>query len=120
MVILEKMSLTTFTIDCERFMGMFREDRQGNILFPHYDAQGLSGYEIKGRDFTGFSEDGVKALWESQKKALDARLVIVESALDALSYHQMYGSQNTLHLYRRRFKPFPEGFVGIRYSGNAR
>jgi hypothetical protein len=96
--LLEKIGLTHSTIDCERFKGMLREDRQGNILFPHYDAQGLSGYEIKGRDFVGFSEDGVKALWESQKKASDARLVIVESALDALSYHQIHGNAKTRYI----------------------
>lgn len=96
--LLEKIGLTTSTIDCERFMGMFREDHQGNILFPHYDAQGLSGYEIKGRDFAGFSENGVKALWESQKKTSDTRLVIVESALNALSYHQMYGDAKTRYI----------------------
>ena len=92
------MGLIPSTIDCERFKGMFREDRQGNVLFPHYDPQGLSGYEIKGRNFTVFSEDGVKALWESQKKSSDQRLVIVESALDALSYHQMYGDAKTRYI----------------------
>ena len=96
--LLEKMGLTTSMIDFERFKGMFREDRQGNILFPHYDTQGLSGYEIKGRDFTGFSKDGVKTLWESQKKVSDMRLVVVESALDALSYHQMYGDAKTRYI----------------------
>lgn len=88
--LLEKTGLTPSTIDCERFKGMIWEDRKGNVLFPHYDRQGLLGYEILGQVFRGFSEEGGKALWESQKKDTDQRLVIVDSALDALSYHQLH------------------------------
>ena len=93
--LLAKTGLSPSTLSSERFRGMIWEDWKGNVLFPHYDVQGLSGYEIKGSDFTGFSEGGVEALWESQKKSSDQRLVIVESALDALSYHQLHGDTTT-------------------------
>ena len=96
--LLAKTGLSPPTVSSERFRGMIWEDWKGNVLFPHYDVQGLSGYEIKGSDFTGFSEGGVNALWESQKKSLDQRLVIVESAVDALSYHQLHGDTTTRYI----------------------
>ena len=96
--LLEKTGLSPSTLSSERFRGMIWEDWKGNVLFPHYDVQGLSGYEIKGSDFTGFSEGGVEALWESQKKSSDQRLVIVESAVDALSYHQLHGDTTTRYI----------------------
>lgn len=96
--LLEKKGLSPSTLSSERFMGMIWEDGKGNVLFPHYDEHGLSGYEIKGRDFTGFSEEGVEALWKSQKKFSDQRLVIVESAIDALSYHQLHGDTTARYI----------------------
>lgn len=95
---LVKTGLSNSTIDCERFKGMIWEDGQGNVLFPHYDVKGLSGYEILGQGFRGFSEEGVKALWRSQKKDTDQRLVIVESALNALSYHQLHGDTKNRYI----------------------
>ncbi len=37
-----------------RFAGRVRIDRGGNAVFPHFDATGLCGYEIKNHRFTGF------------------------------------------------------------------
>jgi len=69
-----------------RFAGRIRIDGRGNAVFPHFDAEGLCGYELKNRDFTGFSRGGEKGLWLSQKSSEDVRLVFSESAIDALSY----------------------------------
>ena len=38
-----------------RFVGRVRMDSRGNTVFPHFDAAGLCGYEIKNRGFTGFA-----------------------------------------------------------------
>jgi hypothetical protein len=35
--------------------GRVRRDARGNAVFPHYDADGQYGYEIKNREFTGFA-----------------------------------------------------------------
>lgn len=61
----------------QRFLGRVKIDGHGNVVFPHYDEEGICGYEIKNKGFTG-----------------DACLVITESVIDALSFHALHkGSQ---------------------------
>ncbi|HEX4065909.1 MAG TPA: DUF3991 and TOPRIM domain-containing protein [Acidobacteriaceae bacterium] len=74
----------------ERFAGRIRIDARGNAVFPHFDAEGLSGYELKNVEFTGFASGGNKALWLSQEFPDDQRLVITESAIDALSHAVLF------------------------------
>ena len=74
----------------DRFAGRVRMDDKGNAVFPHFDAQGLSGYELKNVGFTGFASGGSKALWLSQELPDDNRLVICESAIDALSHAVLF------------------------------
>ncbi len=86
------------TLQDSRFAGCVRQDRRGNTLFAHYDQEGLSGYEIKNFNFTGFARHGQKAVWRSAATRDDNRLVIVEAALDGLSYHQLMPDQGTRYL----------------------
>jgi hypothetical protein len=86
-------------LQSDRFAGLIRIDVRQNAVFPHFDAQGLCGYEIKNHNFTGFAFGGTKGLWLSQEMPGDDRLVLCESAIDALSYaalfpgdHSRYGS----------------------------
>jgi hypothetical protein len=69
-----------------RFRERIGMDERGNVVFPHFDQQGLCGYEIKNRGFTGFAPGGEKGLWCSRSREEDHRLVLSESAVDALSY----------------------------------
>jgi len=66
-----------------------RIDAKGNVVFPHFDQQGLCGYEIKNRGFTGFAlRDGtMKGLWSSHEEATDTRLrrSCERARIDALS-----------------------------------
>ncbi|MGC2416145.1 MAG: DUF3991 and TOPRIM domain-containing protein [Candidatus Acidiferrales bacterium] len=73
-----------------RFAGRVRTDRRGNAVFPHFDVAGLCGYEIKNCGFTGFAAGGQKGLWFSQTAPGDSRLVLTESAIDALSYAMLF------------------------------
>jgi hypothetical protein len=73
-----------------RFEGRIRIDSRGNTVFPHFDAAGLCGYEIKNRGFTGFAAGGQKGLWFSHTRSEDARLVLAESAIDALSHGTLF------------------------------
>jgi hypothetical protein len=82
-----------------RFKGRIKIDRRGNAVFPHFDKDGLCGYELRNRDFKGFASGGTKGLWLSKTSPADRRLVICESAIDALSFavlfpdgHARYGS----------------------------
>jgi hypothetical protein len=78
----------------ERFAGRIRADAHGNAVFPHFDEQGLCGYELKNRNFTGFAKGGEKGLWFSHTKPDDARLVFAESAIDALSYAVLHPAEH--------------------------
>ena len=72
-----------------RFADKIRVDRYHNAVFPHYNASGLCGYEIKNHDYTGFSRGGQKGMWASKPCSDDNTLIIVESAIDALSYEAL-------------------------------
>jgi hypothetical protein len=74
-------------LQSERFAGTVRIDARGNAAFPHFDQDGLSGYELKNANgFTGFSPGGTKGLWSSCVKPDDDKLVVCESAIDAMSF----------------------------------
>lgn len=74
----------------DRFAGRVRIDDRGNAVFPHFDAEGLSGYEIKNTGFTGFASGGSKALWLSRQLPDDNQLVFTESAIDGLSHAVLF------------------------------
>ncbi|HEY8099040.1 MAG TPA: toprim domain-containing protein [Methylobacter sp.] len=57
------------------------------------DREGLTGWEVKNQGFTGFASGGRKALFacriNTPREADPPRLIVAESALDAMSYHQL-------------------------------
>jgi hypothetical protein len=81
----------------ERFFGRVKIDARGNAVFPHFDADGLTGYELKNRGFTGFASGGAKALWISNREKDDNCMVICESAIDALSYGALFPDDQTCY-----------------------
>jgi len=83
---LEARGLSPALLSSDRFAGTLRIDVRRNAVFPHRDDDGVCGYEIKNRGFTGFATGGVKALWLSNRKPDDSVLVVAESAIDALSH----------------------------------
>jgi len=88
---LEARGLVPRTLSDPRFAGTWRLDARGNALFAHRDeSDALTGFEIKGRGFTGFAAGGTKTAWQSRAFPDDRALVITESAIDALSHHQLY------------------------------
>jgi uncharacterized protein DUF3991/Toprim domain-containing protein len=78
----------------ERFSGRIRIDDRGNAVFPHFDAEGLSGYELKNVGFTGFASGGTKGLWLSHELPGDHRLVFCEAAIDALSHAVLFADNH--------------------------
>lgn len=75
------------------FAGRVRADDRGNAVFPHFNGDGLCGYEIKNAGFTGFARGGVKGLWASAPGPQDDTLVIAETAIDALSHAAIKGTR---------------------------
>jgi hypothetical protein len=91
---LEKRGIKQSILKSDRFIGTVAIDNRGNAIFPHYDQDGLTGFTVKNENYQGFSKGGTKALWRSQPDEGDRRLVIVESAIDAMSYHQLFTDKN--------------------------
>lgn len=78
-----------------RFQNTIYRDSRNNVIFPHFDREGVCGYSIRNQEFKGFSSGGSKGLWFSKAFANDKKLVICESPLDCLSYHQLHPDSNT-------------------------
>jgi hypothetical protein len=103
------------TLRAERFRGTWLEDERGNAVFPHRDPTGansVGGWEKKNNGFTGFSPNGEKTIWISRAKRGDTTLVIAESAIDALSYHQLHPDERTRYVSTGgAFGPKGEGLL---------
>jgi hypothetical protein len=82
-------------LESGRFIGRIRKDARGNAVFPHFDAGGLCGFELKNAGFTGFAAGGTKGLWLSHAIPEDWRLVVCESAIDALSHAALFADERT-------------------------
>lgn len=72
----------------KHFRSRVYTDARGNAVFPHFDAAGVSGLEIKNTRFTGFSKSGEKGLW-LHGPADSSRVVVCESAIDCMSHYQL-------------------------------
>lgn len=111
-------------LELPAFAEAVRVDHKGNVLFPHYDEQGLCGFEVKNNGFTGFSGGGKKGLWFSKPDQSARTLVFCESAIDAISYYAFNSdhakdlrvmstggsvSREQLELARRSMEKLPPG-----------
>ncbi len=79
----------------DRFAGRIRIDSRSNAAFPHFDKDGLCGYELKNKNFTGFSSGGTKGLWLSNQLRDDNSMVFCEATIDALSYAVLHPDART-------------------------
>lgn len=82
-------AISMATLRDERFVGRWRQDRWGRFLFPHFDEDGLCGFERKGRRHTGFATGGKRGLFCTQIKPDDNRLAFADATLDLMSYHEL-------------------------------
>jgi hypothetical protein len=57
---------------------------RGSATFPHFDREGLCGFERKNKGFTGFASGGTKGLWLSREQPDDSCLVFCEAAISRL------------------------------------
>jgi hypothetical protein len=74
---------------------IYADPRYGNAVFPHYDRDGLCGFELRNTSFKGFARGARKGLWYSVSTPEDSALVIAESAIEALSYHALHHPART-------------------------
>lgn len=74
-----------------KFHDRIRIDARGNVVFPHFNREGICGFEMKNRGWTGFSPGGVKGLACSRAEEGDCEMVICETAIDMLSLAALEG-----------------------------
>ncbi len=87
--LIDKRCIDDKTIKDPRFSSVIRVDYNKNAVFPHYDLNGLCGYELKNNEFTGFASGGTKGIWCSSNISSAKTIVFCESAIDALSHAQL-------------------------------
>ncbi len=92
---LSQRGISQQTSNDPRFQGRIYTDSRNNVIFPHVDREGVCGYEMRNQDFKSFSKGGIKGLWASNGSKDDTTLVICESPLDCLSYHQLFPDDTT-------------------------
>jgi Toprim-like/Protein of unknown function (DUF3991) len=82
----------------ERFINRIRTGEMGEAVFPHYDKEGICGYEQKNQGFTGFSPGGTKGVWVSNTSRNDSKLFIGESSIDCLSHFAIHKDEKTRYI----------------------
>ena len=92
---LTRRGISQQTTNDPRFQGRIYTDSRNNVIFPHADREGVCGYEMRNQEFKSFSSGGTKGLWASNGSPDDTTLVICESPLDCLSYHQLFPDDTT-------------------------
>jgi len=79
-----------------------REGPYASAWFAHRDERGgLTGIEMRGPNYRGFSEDGNKTLFRLQPRGSDAptRLAVLEAPIDAMSLAALEGMRrDTLYV----------------------
>jgi len=96
--------LQSQTLNSNAFKGKIFNVRIGeydNIGFPYYDAEGgIVGYEIRNKQYKHMVEGSKRSfcVWHSNIPDTLDRIVLTESPIDALSYHQLKGEKNTLYV----------------------
>lgn len=68
-----------------------QDGKHYNVAFRHDNQTGLTGWELKNKDYTSFAGGGTKALFACQVKeeGPPSRIVIGESAIDTMTYCQL-------------------------------
>lgn len=78
-----------------RFQGKIKTDHYNAVIFPHFDENGVIGWEAKNWNFTGFPSGSDKGIWASNRRESDNKLVITESGIDCLSYYTLEKDETT-------------------------
>lgn len=82
--------LPTFLLSRPQYAGRVRIDARGNAVFPHWNRDGLCGFELRNANYRGFAKHGVKGLWLSLDSQHVEQLIFTEAAIDALSYAALH------------------------------
>jgi hypothetical protein len=111
---LESRGLTASTVNASA--DRLHTDERGNVVFRHDDREGLTGWEVKNKGFTGFAAGGRKALFALRvgiaPETEPPCLVVAESAIDVLSYYQQNPAPALLLSFGGGLSPEQEELLG--------
>lgn len=92
------------TLNHPNFLGtVYNVENKGfmNTAFPYYDHTGtMIGIETRNHNFKQHAENSQKSagFWHSNPPQKIDQVLITESAIDALSYHQLHQRNNVLYI----------------------
>ena len=93
--LLDHRRISFSTLFDPRFDEQISRDKRNNVVFPHRDFLGeIVGGEVKNKFFTGFMRAGKRALWRSNNFSIAETVVVCESAIDCLSYCQIFADED--------------------------
>jgi 5S rRNA maturation endonuclease (ribonuclease M5) len=93
--LLEQRRISFSTLFDPRFDEQICRDKRNNVVFPHRNSAGeIVGGEVKNKFFTGFMRGGRRALWKSNNFSIAETVVVCESAIDCLSYCQIFADDD--------------------------
>lgn len=94
---LESRGITRETLQHPLFKNRILKGFDGAVVFPHYNANGACGYEVRSETVRNFTKKGVKGLWYSQVPQQVNKIIFTESAIEALSHFQLKQPENTAY-----------------------
>lgn len=94
----EERKISASLLSQERFSGRIYNDRYKNAVFPHFNREGICGYELRNYTFKGFAPSGKKGLWSSRVFETDQILVIGEATIDILSYAHLFRQEQARYV----------------------
>ena len=94
---LESRNITPKTLNAPLFRDRVLLGYNNALIFPHWNENGLCGFEFKNAEFAGFSKHGYKGIWYSQIPKKLEQLIFVESSLEALSHYQKISPSNAAY-----------------------
>jgi Toprim-like/Protein of unknown function (DUF3991) len=90
-----KRNILRSTFSSVRFSNSLWIDEYNNVVFPHKNEIGITGFEKRNVKFNGFTKDGKRSIWFSKSNVTDKRLFFCESGLDCLSHYQIHNDGRT-------------------------
>ena len=88
----EQRGLPAETVDRAAKIGALREGVYGTMWAQHQGGSGrISGWEMRGPSYKGFAKGGSKSLFWLGRPPVADRLVVTESAIDAMSLASIEG-----------------------------
>ena len=84
------------TLSRARFKNRICADKYNNAIFPHFNHNGICGLEFKSHNKCIFARGSEKTFWRSNTVKGDDTLIISEAVIDALSYFDLYKTENAM------------------------